>query len=144
MTTSEKGYSFIEGQELYRQFVYMDDGHPAIGYGHDLQYGESFPDGIDRPSAVLLLRKDLTTRFEPPLNLYVAHHGITLTQGQWDAWVDFSYNLGPFAGITMMAHGVAQVPTQMPRWVSKRVNGVLVQDPELLKRRQAEVKLWNS
>lgn len=144
MTTSPVGIAMIKSMEGYSAFTYNDNGKPAIGYGHDLLAGESFPQGININQAIALLQKDLSTRFEPPLNKYLEDHNIALTQNQFDAWVDFAYNLGPGAAITMIAHGVDQVPAQMLRWNKKHVNGVAVEDPVLTSRRQAEVKLWTS
>lgn len=145
MTTSDIGIAFIKSHEGYSAFVYNDNGRPAIGYGHDLQAGESFSQGINVAQAVNLLKQDLANRFEPPLNEYLRQHGLTLTQNQWDAWVDFAYNLGVGAAITMIAHGVNEVPQQMLRWDKKHVNGgqQVVVDPALTARRQAEVQLWS-
>ena len=144
MTTSEVGIALIKSHEGYSAFTYNDNGKPAIGYGHDLLAGESFPQGINVNQAVALLQKDLAERFEPPLNEYLKQHGITLTQNQFDAWVDFAYNLGAGSAITMISHGLDQVPAQMKRWNKKHVNGgaEVVEDPALTDRRAAEVALW--
>lgn len=139
MTTSENGIAFIKSHEGFAAFEYNDNGHAAIGYGHDLLPNESYPNGISIATAVSILQSDLTNRFEPPLNEYLTQHGITLTQNQFDAWIDFAYNLGTASAITMIAHGVDQVPVQMLRW--NHINGQV--SSGLTARRQAEVKLWN-
>jgi lysozyme len=140
VTTSENGIKFIKGNEGYAGFAYNDVGHWAWGYGHDQQPGESLPASVTIANADALLRKDLSTRFEPPLNHYLDQHGLTLTQNQWDAWVDFAYNLGTTAAVTMIAHGIDQVPDQMPRW--NHVNGK--ENTALTRRRAAEVQLWRT
>lgn len=138
MTTSESGIQFIKSYEGFAGFPYNDVGHWAWGYGHDQQPGEELPQNVSLAQADALLRKDLATRYEPPLNKYLADHEITLTQNQFDAWVDFAYNLGVSSAITMIAHGVDLVPAQVPRW--NHVNGK--ENPSLTARRAAEVQLW--
>lgn len=140
MQTSESGIAFLKRQEGYAGFPYNDVGHWAWGYGHDQQPGESLPSNISLAQADFLLRTDLLKRFEPALNLYLTQHNLTLTQNQWDALVDFAYNLGTTAAVTMMAHGMEHVPEQIPRW--NHVNGQ--PDDALTRRRAAEVELWST
>lgn len=91
MQTSAKGRALIEGFEGLRLQVYYDiDGYPTIGYGHKLLPGESFPAGITQAEAAELLTRDLV-RTEDAVNAMVS---VPLTQGQFDALVDFAYNLG--------------------------------------------------
>lgn len=142
MTTSENGIAFLKSHEGFSAFEYNDNGKPAIGYGHDLQAGESFPQGISPTTATVMLHADLANRFEPALNEYLLEHGITLTQNQFDAWVSFAYNLGVGSAITMIAHGVDQVPVQMLRWFHAGGNEAL--ENGLKRRRQQEVALWES
>jgi lysozyme len=63
-----------------------------------------------------------------------------VNQNQFDALVDFGFNLGVGALQTMLSHGLDQVPVQIPRW--NHVNGQV--SPGLTARRQAEVDLWNT
>ena len=137
MRTSENGIAFLKRNEGFVAHVYNDNGKPAIGYGHDLLPGESYPDGITMEQADSLLRTDLLTRFEPAVNNAISPREVT--QGQFDALIDFCYNLGPANLATMLAHGWDQVPEQMPRWCHS--NGEV--SPGLLARRQAEVEMWN-
>lgn len=136
MQISENGIRFIESFEGFSSKVYNDVGHPAVGYGHDLQPGESFPDGLTQEQAEMLLVSDLDTRFEPSVNALIPDG---CTQNQFDALCAFAYNLGVGALQTMVGHGWDQVPEQIPRW--SHVNGVV--SPALTARRQAEVKLFN-
>ncbi len=135
MQTSESGIAFIKKNEGFAPRVYNDNGKPCVGYGHDLQPSESFPDGISLDEADLLLRKDLATRYEPPVNALVPPE---CTQNQFDACVDFCFNLGPEAFKTMIAHGWDQVPQQMLRWT--HVNGIV--SPALAARRQGEANMF--
>lgn len=136
MQTSEQGIAFLKRNEGFSAHVYNDVGKQAIGYGHDLLPGESFPDGISQDEADLLLRKDLASRYEPAVNALIP---ADCTQGQYDALVDFCYNLGATNLRTMLAHGWEQVPVQVPRW--NHVGGV--ENAGLTARRQAEVEMWS-
>lgn len=139
MTTSQAGYDLIRHSEGFAAHVYNDNGKQAIGYGHDLLPGEDYAAGIDILEADTLLTLDVTTRFEPVLNDWLATHNITPTQGQYDALIDFEYNLGPGNLLTMLGHGWDQVPLQIMKW--NHVNKV--ENVALTARRQAELNLWN-
>lgn len=136
MQISDNGIRFIESFEGFSSKVYNDVGHPAVGYGHDLQPGESFPDGITQAEAEALLIQDLNTRYAPVVNSLVPSD---CTQNQFDALCDFSFNLGTGSLGTMLAHGWDQVPVQIPRW--NKVGGE--PNPGLTRRRQAEVDLFD-
>ena len=91
MKTSEAGIEFIKQAEGYAATPYKDNGHIAWGYGHDQQSGETAPPMISPPDADLLLRHDLEARYEPSVNALIPSE---CTQNQFDALVDFAYNLG--------------------------------------------------
>ena len=136
MQISAAGLAFIQENEGFESHVYNDNGKQAIGYGHDLLPGESFPTGITEEQAVALLDQDLAL-------IEITLSGIvppTCTQNQWDALCDFGYNLGVGALRTMLAHGWAQVPTQIMRW--NHENGAV--SAGLTARRQKEVDLFNT
>lgn len=137
MQTSESGISFLKRNEGFSSHAYSDNGKQAIGYGHDLLPEESFPNGISVGEADLLLRHDLATRYEPAVNALIPPD---CTQGQFDALVDFCYNLGPTSLQTMLTHGWEDVPNQIPRWMHN--NGKV--SSGLLARRQAEVEMFIS
>ena len=136
MQISLNGVKFIEGNEGFRATVYGDVGHSAIGYGHDLLPGESFPEGITQDDAEALLMNDVA-KVEGVLNPLIP---ATCTQNQFDALCDFGFNLGCGALKTMLAHGWNQVPAQMVRWddVQGKPN------PQILARREAEVALFQT
>lgn len=141
MTISEAGIALIKSSEGFSAKVYDDNGHPCVGYGHDLLPSESFPDGITEDEADALLRKDLATRVEPEVNAVIpTEGGVICTQGQYDALCDFCYNLGPAALRMIVGHGWDQIPEQLPRWtfVSGKPN------PGLEARRARELALFNA
>jgi lysozyme len=93
MELSEAGLTLIKVSEGLRTKVYLDGGgNPTIGYGHMLTPGESFPDGIDDAQATAFLREDTAFAVHAVNTLVVAK--VKLTQNQFDALVDFVYNLG--------------------------------------------------
>ena len=136
MKTSPEGRQFIIDNEKCVLHPYDDPaGYPTIGVGHLIQDGEEFPEQITQEQALELLAADLA-RFEAAVNGY----GLDLTQNQFDVLVDFSFNAGEGALAQLLAHGLDQVPNQLPRWVHA---GPRVLDA-LVKRRAAEVERWNS
>lgn len=146
MKTSDAGISFIKRNEGFINHVYNDKGHPAIGYGHDLQPGESFPNGITEDGADFLLRtKDLPNRYEPATNNALSSIGqASVTQAQFDALVDFCYNEGDGNLHMMLSHGWDQVPAQLPRWCYARneTTGLMEKNDGLLARRNKEVQMF--
>jgi GH24 family phage-related lysozyme (muramidase) len=137
MNTSDACLQFIAQSEGLSTHVYDDNGKPAIGYGHDLQPGEEFSNGLMPEQAHELLVRDVTSRFEPTVNALVPP---ACTQGQFDACIDFAYNLGLGALRTMLSHGWSQVTTQIPLWC--HVNGV--KNDGLIARRNKEVEMFLS
>ena len=140
MNTSPAGIEFIRKNEGVRLSVYDDNGHPCVGYGHDLTQqeivSEVYVNGITIDQAAALLQADLTARYEPTVNELAPQ----ANQNQFDALVDFSYNLGGGALKQMLAHGWSEVPEQMLRW--QDVNGV--PSPPIKARREAEVELFTT
>ncbi|HEY1159134.1 MAG TPA: lysozyme [Terracidiphilus sp.] len=65
-------------------------GIPTIGYGHRLLPHESFPNGIFELQAALLLAGDARDAEQAVQRLAK----VALSQGQFDALVDFCFNLG--------------------------------------------------
>lgn len=139
MHISDDGIRFIKQNEGFSSSVYDDNGRMAIGYGHDLQVGETFPDAITPEEGETLLRNDLATRFEPSINILIPASA-NCTQSQYDALCDFAYNLGVGSLATMLRHGWSDVPNQIPRW--NHVNGQ--PNAGLTARRAAEVEMWNA
>ena len=140
---SDAGLNLLKASEGLRLKTYRDvAGVPTIGYGHALKPGESFPDGITEVTATLLLLKDVQTA-EAAVSRMVK---VPLTQGQYDALVDFVYNLG--AGrlehstlLKLLNEGkYSEAGEQLLAW--DRAGGK--PQPGLVKRREAELALFRS
>ena len=140
MQTSENGLALIEANEGLVLTVQADTGGKrVIGYGHDLLPGETFPNGITQEQAVCLLNEDVA-EWDAAINAL----NWTLTQNQHDALADFTHECGIGALQQLAAHGIAQVPAQLPRWVHAKVRGVEVVLAGMVARRAKEVALWNA
>src|SRR5262249_7856512 len=131
-------------------------GHCTIGYGHLVHHGacngsesSEFQAGITQARAEELLRSDaqvavnaVNTRVtvDPPL-----------TQQEFDALVDFAFNIGvpAFTTSTLLTElnggganpGRGDVCTQLRRWVHGSGGVVL---PGLVQRREDECNLFNN
>ena len=141
MNISPNGLRLIQSEEGFSATVYNDiAGNPTIGYGHKLQPGEHFPDGVTQALAVALLDQDLALVEVTLIRLVPAD----CTQNQYDALCDFGFNLGVGALREMLAHGWDEVAGQIPLWDKALVNGVDVVNADLKTRRAAEVALFNT
>ena len=90
---SRQGLDLICRFEGFSPIIYMcPAGYPTIGYGHLITEAnkEQFLDGVDEDEALDLLRKDVAVAERAVLRLI----SVPLTQGQFDALVSFTYNLG--------------------------------------------------
>lgn len=65
-------------------------GYTSIGYGHEILRGETFLEPISKEEALTLLKKDVIVAELSVCRLI----SVPLTDGQYDALVDFCYNLG--------------------------------------------------
>ncbi len=140
MTTSEAGLALLKEFEGLSLITYNDvAGKPTIGYGHLLKPGEDFPLGISKEQAVMMLAVDVET-VEDWLTVHLVD--IEYTQGQFDALVDFGFNLGIGALKQMLAHGWNEIPVQILRWDKARVGGVLQPVKGLTRRRESERDLF--
>jgi len=142
-TLSPSGMTLIKTFEGLRLKAYLcPAGVPTIGYGHtgSVKLGDT----ITAAHAEHLLREDLR-RFEAAIDRLVA---VPLTQGQFDALVSFTFNVGTAAFQRSTLRRVLNtgeydaVPSQFKRWVYG--------DPKkppllgLLRRRHAEIARWLS
>lgn len=91
MRLSAAGLDLIKRSEGFRAKTYMDvAGFATIGYGHRLAHTESYPEGITEMQAGVILAWDVHEAEQAVLELVK----VPLTQGQFDALVDFVFNLG--------------------------------------------------
>jgi len=138
MELSEQGLALIKRFEGFSTQVYLcPAGIPTIGYGHVVRGAMA---EIDEAEAVRLLRADVRIAEMAVRRLIT----VTLSQGQFDALVSFTFNLA--AGRLQMAtlrqvvnRGAhAQAPVQFARWVFARGRKL----PGLVRRRAEEIKLY--
>ena len=92
MSVGEEGLTIIEIQEGLHTEKYSSGGKWYIGYGTQIG-ADDYPDGILQEQAEELLRGKLA-KYENALNEFFAKNAITPTQGQFDALMSFTYNLG--------------------------------------------------
>lgn len=137
---TEEGLNLIKRFEGFSSTIYIcPAGYPTIGYGHVVlaHEREQFAAGITQAEATELLRKDVSIAERAVLRLI----SVPLTDGQFDALVSFTFNLG--AGALQRStlrrkvnRGEHEgVPAELLKWVwaaGKRL-------PGLVRRRQAEV-----
>ncbi len=139
MRASEECINAIKGFETLHLKAYKcPAGVLTIGYGHTR--GVKRGQVITKVQADVLLKGDILN-VEKSLNSM----SITFTQGQFDALVDFCFNLGmvKFIGSTLytkiLVHATDdEIATQFRRWVyggGKKLDG-------LVKRREWEVRQW--
>jgi len=143
MELSAAGLALLKQSEGYRSHVYRDvAGVPTIGYGHRLQPGESFPGGITEAQAAAILAADIREA-EQAVGRLVR---VPLVQGQFDALVDFCFNLGQrrLAASTLLADlnlGRYQAAAeQLLLWDHAGAQ----ENAALRARREAEFRLWQN
>ena len=143
MQLSAEGLELIKRFEGFRSQQYTDmAGFPTIGYGHRVVPPESFPGGVSEPQAANLLAGDVFAA-ERAIGRLVK---VALTQGQFDALVDFCFNLGAgrLASSTLLralnAGRYDAAAEQLLLWdlAGGEVN------LGLKARREAELRLWKS
>lgn len=139
MTYSERGLDLTRQFEGIRLEAYLDGGGvPTIGYGHTK--GVKLGDECDMRQAVAWLREDVQEAVEA-VNRLVK---VKINQAQFDALVDFVFNLGQgaFSKSTMLrmlnAYDYVGAAGQFARW--NKDNGKVVAG--LTRRRAAEAKLF--
>jgi lysozyme len=141
MQISPVGLNLIKESEGLRLQVYGDAvGLPTIGYGHLLKPGEHFSAGITESQADELLNADVEVA-AAVVNSYVK---VPLNQNQFDALVDFVFNLGSanFRKSTLLkklnAKDFVGAAGEFGRWVYAGGHPL----PGLIARREAERELF--
>jgi GH24 family phage-related lysozyme (muramidase) len=136
---TEEGLNLIKRFEGFSPTIYIcPAGYPTIGYGHVVlaHEREQFAAGITQAEATDLLRKDVGIAERAVVRLI----SVPLTDGQFDALVSFTFNLGAGAlqrstlrrKVNRGEHKA--VPNELMKWVwtaGKRLRG-------LVQRRHAE------
>ena len=139
---TQQGIDLIRHFEGFSSTVYQcPAGLPTIGYGHLIKKGEGF-DSITEGEAEDLLRYDVQVAEKAVLRLI----NVPLTDGQFDALVSFTFNLGSGSLQRSTLRRVvnrndhSEVPTQLRRWVwsgGKKLKGLQL-------RRDAEILLYSN
>jgi lysozyme len=131
----------IKHFEGYSPVVYKDAaGYDTIGFGHLIRPGEKIPETLLGEAAERLLQQDI----RPKAAAVNAQVSVPLFQGQFDAVLSWTYNLGEGAlrSSTMLkkinAERHAEVPAQMKRW--NKAGGKVLKGLE--RRKQAEAALY--
>ena len=148
MNVSEKCLALIREFEGFRSKPYLcPAGVPPIGYG-STSYEDGTPvtlkdEPIDQARANAIMRTTLAREYEPAVQRYVK---VPLTQGQYDALVDFAYNAGAknLLQSTLLkklnAKNYAGASKEFEKWVYG--GGKVL--PGLVRRRKAEQALFLS
>ena len=141
MKLSAAGLDLLKKAEGFRSHTYLDvAGQPTIGYGHLLGAQEAYAGGITLAHAEALLAADVS-RAEQAVTRLVR---VVLAQGQFDALVDFTFNLGAerLRTSTLLTRVNAgdydAAAEELLRWDHSGLKEVA----GLKLRREAEYRLW--
>ena len=139
---TQNGIDLIKRFEGFSSTVYIcPAGYPTIGFGHLVKEPEKYQQGITEAEAEELLRRDVHAAENAVLRLI----DVPLTDGQYDALVSFTFNLGAGAlqrstlrrKVNRQAH--SEVPEQFMRWVwagGRKLDG-------LIRRREREALIYS-
>jgi lysozyme len=143
MQLSAQGLELIKQSEGFRSRQYLDAGGLAtVGYGHRIVPPEAFPNGVTEEQAATILLND-AHRAEQAIGRLVT---VPLSQGQFDALVDFCFNVGAgrLATSTLLKElnegQYAHAGLELLRWdyAAGQPNA------GLKARRTAELQLWTA
>lgn len=150
MKMSEKGIHMLKNFEGFRaKMYYCVAGKPTIGYGHviGLKEPQLRLKTLSETEADKLLRSDLIPRENAVQRLVK----VAINQNQFDALVDFVFNLGEAALesstlLRLLNEGKHQLAAlQFHRWNKAQIKGKgLVEVAGLTKRRDAERALFTA
>jgi lysozyme len=140
LNTSSAGVQFIRDNEKLRLSKYPDGGGYSIGYGHHIQPGETFPATISTARAEQLLQADIAAA-ESAIDASVS---APLSQGEFDALVDFVFNegAGTFSGSSILSALNAGNYTAARAAFAHYTTSQGKQVSALVTRRKAEQSMW--
>lgn len=141
MKFSARGFDLIKSYEGFSSNLYhCPAGLLTIGYGHVVKDAAAFITGINEWQANQLLQKDVEIA-ERALQRLVT---VLLTQGQYDALVSFTFNLGAARLQMSTLRQVVnrgdhlEAPKQLMRWVFAAGKKL----PGLVRRRAEEAHIY--
>jgi len=138
---TEDGLRLIRRFEGFSALPYVcPGGYLTVGYGHVVKNPDAFRQPITEDEATQILAVDIQAAEKAVLRLIT----VPLTNGQFDALVSFTFNLGAGAlqrstlrrKVNREEH--ADVPGELMKWVwagGRKLKG-------LVKRRAAEVEIY--
>lgn len=139
---TQEGLDLIKSFEGFSPTVYLcSAGVPTIGYGHAIKRGEQFT-SISQEDAENILAKDVEVAEKGVLRLI----SVPLSDGQFDALVSFSFNLGTGAlqrstlRQKVNREEYTDASDEFLKWV--RAGGRIVKG--LVRRREAERRMFLS
>ena len=149
--SSQNLIGYLKLKEGFEPKVYKDiAGYPTIGYGHKLTQaeiaGQTFAAGVTQAQALKLLKQDLIPT-EKTVNKGVQ---VPINQNQFDALVDFTYNVGSGNFLTSTAlkkinqSDWESVADALALFNKVTVNGKKVVSRGLAKRRAEEGEIFNA
>lgn len=130
---TDKGLALIKSSEKLVLTTYIcPAGYPTIGYGHVVKAceAESFVGGITEARAEELLQVDVVAARRAVLRLI----SVRLSDGQFDALVSFTFNLGGGAlqrstlRRKLNRGDYESVPAELMKWVwagGRKLNGLV-------------------
>jgi GH24 family phage-related lysozyme (muramidase) len=153
MNSSAAGLQNIINWEGRSNSAYLDNGKPAIGIGHDIVPG----DGLDMSSVITdaTMNAIFANDIDHAEQIVKRNVHVPLTQGQFDALVDFTFqfgdklaNGGPGGGPSTLlaklnAGDYTGARAEFGRWINEHnAAGQLIQVPELIARRSAAATMF--
>lgn len=151
MHISDRGLNLLKQSEGLRTSAYKDQaGLDTIGYGHLITHADRMAGRFQNPltevEATQLLQADIEGAEEAVIMLV----NTPINQNQFDALVDFVFNLGQaaFASSTLLKRinrGDMKIADEFLKWskVHNPKTGVLEENKGLLARRKKEAALWD-
>ena len=149
MEMNAAGYALLRLFEQCRLTAYLDQTEVlyTIGWGHLLGHDPAYANTVwSQEQADATLIDDVSRTVDELLDMIEPE----LSDNQFSSVVDLSYNIGTaaFAGssaLHVINNGLlTDVPAHILLWTKVRIGGVLHTSRGLVRRRQAEVALWNT
>jgi lysozyme len=138
---SAEGLRQLKAFEGLSQRTYTLSGQKYIGYGHLLP-DSSTTTYVSRDEADSLLAGDVAAA----VSLVKSVINVQLTQGQFDALVDFAFTISPekFKNSSVVqkinSGDIPGAATVLAQWVYATQNGIVAKVPQLVSRRIVEVQ----